>query len=348
MSYTPPAKIFRATAVLILPVVFGTISLFGCRNAPPDAGSDSLSVLTTVEPIAFFLTEIADGHIAVETLVPAGKEPETFAPTLRTVQRFAACSVYFRVGLACEEPLLARLTTMNSRLKIVDLRDSIPESFHAPAGCGHEGGHEGGEGDDTHEAPTDGSAPEHAENHTADHDHAPSGCGDGGLDPHLWMSPAVMKGAVRTMTESLASMAPEHRSEFEQNRDDLIRRLEELERQISERLEGRTNRNIYVFHPAYGYFCEQFGLQQRAMEEGGRTPSPKDLADWIARIGAERVGTIIAQPEFGESYFRALAESVSVNIEIHSPLLPDYFANLGRLTDLICAEELEKGEKSPP
>lgn len=326
-----PAVFSRRTVVLILSAAFGAISLVGCRNVAPDVGSDTLSILTTVEPIAFFLREIVGGRLTVETLVPAGKEPETFAPTLRTVQRFAACSIFFRVGLASEEPLLARLTTMNPRLTIVDLRDSIPESFRSP---------------DTHDRKNEERADFSPED--GGHNHCADGCGVLGADPHLWMSPAVMREAVRAMTESLALLTPEHRSEFEQNRDTLILRLEALERRISERLDGRINRNIYVFHPAYGYFCEQFGLIQRAMEEGGRAPSPKDLADWIERVGAERVGTIIVQPEFGQSQVRALAESVPVNIEIHSPLLPDYFDNLSRLTDLICADEPENGEKSPP
>lgn len=333
MPFFPPVLKLRRKVVVLAALLF---TLFGCRDATNDlietAAPERPAVLTTVDPVAYFLRELSGEWVTVETLVPAGKEPETFAPTPRTVQRFAACAIFFRVGLVCEEPLLPRLAAMNPKMKTVDLRGAIPESFHDPH---------------TETARSDGSdhtAPEAKEDA---HDHSDHGCdcGEDGLDPHLWMSPAVMRSVVQTMAAELETLAPEHRADFQRNRDVLLERLEKLDREISERLEGLPNRTLYVFHPAYGYYCRQFGLRQRALEEGGRAPSPKDLADWIRRIGDERVSMIIAQPEFGASQLQALSEAAHVNIEIHSPLQTDYFANLRGLTDLLSADGPEKGEK---
>jgi len=248
-------------------------------------------ILTTVDPVAFLLRQIvspADTGIEVVTLVPAGKEPETFTPSPGAVGQLAECSCFFRLGLPCEDSLMPRLASLDSKMKAVDLREFIPE-------------------------------PLKSEN----------------SDPHLWMSPAAVRGAVQGIVPILTAQYPEHETLIARNAEQLSARLEQLEQETAARLENLPNRTIYVFHPAYGYFCRQFNLKQEAMEEGGHDPSPKDLAGWIRRISDEGIRTIIAQPEFGDAQVRAVAESVQVNIEIHSPLEPDYFKNLRRLTDLI-------------
>ncbi len=155
------------------------------------------------------------------------------------------------------------------------------------------------------------------------------------MDPHIWMSPALMKEAVRLMTQSLFELLPEEKETIEQRRDMLLNRLGELENEISNALHALSTRTIYVFHPAYGHFCQQFQLEQRAMEKEGQTPTPKEMAEWIRAVRENHIRLLIAQPEFGEDQIRSVAREAEVDVEVHSPLQHDYFENLRSLTSLI-------------
>ena len=298
-------------------ILFGLLGLFGCGASVEPAVENRLAALATVEPVAYFLRAVGGDFVTVEVLVPAGREAETYAPTPSDIQKLALCRIFFRVGLVSEEPLLARLRTLNPKMEIVDLRENL--ALH---------------GDEHHD-----------ESH--EHRHGePCGCGDG-LDPHLWMSPEIMKTATETIAKRFSRLDSAHAADFQRSAAELVERLDDLSDLIQRRLAGLSHRTIYVFHPAYGYYCRQFGLEQRAIEADGKAPKPRELADWIRRAGEERVRTIIVQPEFGPSAIQAICESLPVRSAVHSPLEADYFENLRRLTELIAvSQESSESEQS--
>ncbi|MBQ1456772.1 MAG: zinc ABC transporter substrate-binding protein [Thermoguttaceae bacterium] len=265
----------------------------GCAKIEP---SGEARVLAPVEPVSFFLRELAGGAVQVETLVPAGQEPETFAPTVPQLARAAASRVLFQIGFPLEEALLERLRSSagrsTGRIEVVDLR------------------------------------PEKAEN----------------SDPHIWMSPAIMKKALAPMAEALTKLAPEAAEEISRRAADLTERLTALEEEITAAVEASPTRELYVFHPAYGYFCRQFGLEQIAFECHGHDPSPREMADWIRRVKERDVRVIIAQPEFSQTQIRSVAEQTGVPVRVHSPLEGDYFKNLRGLTALIAGGPDTSGE----
>lgn len=296
-----PLFLFLTAAILILSGCSGE------RCVSPD--EKPLSVLTTVAPIADLVSQIGGDKIEVVTLVPAGREPETFAPKAAELGKLAGCRLFFRVGLACEEPLIPRLKTICPKLEIVDLREGLPTL---------------------------------AEEHHHDHESGEE-CSADGIDPHLWMSPLLADKMAERIERSLSAFDSPNGVYYQENRKRFSGRIAELRREIQERLADLPNRNIYVFHPAYGYFCREFDLEQRAIESGGRAPKPKELAELIRRLDDENVRTIIVQPEFSRSAAEAITNSLPIRIVLHSPLENDYFQNLRRLTVLIVGEKTPGG-----
>ena len=92
---------------------------------------------------------------------------------------------------------------------------------------------------------------------------------------------------------------------------------------------------ILVFHPAFGYFADEFGLVQEAIETGGNEPSPKQLEKIISEAKAEDVRVIFVQPQFSKSSAEAVANAIGGAVIAINPLAADWFSNMRKIADTI-------------
>ena len=129
----------------------------------------------------------------------------------------------------------------------------------------------------------------------AGHDHAEEA---GGADPHAWLSPPLLKIQVANVAKALEQADPEHAADYRQNLADLLSDLDALNAETAAMLKPYRGRAFYVFHPAFGYFADAYGLKQVAVEVGGSAPTPKQLRELIQKAKADQVRTIFVQPEF--------------------------------------------------
>ena len=94
-------------------------------------------------------------------------------------------------------------------------------------------------------------------------------------------------------------------------------------------------RDLFVFHPAYGYFARQYGLTQVAVETGGRQPSARHLAELIDRARARDVRVIFVQPQFARHSARAVADAIGGAVVPLDPLAEDYLGNLEQMASTV-------------
>jgi len=83
-----------------------------------------------------------------------------------------------------------------------------------------------------------------------------------------------------------------------------------------------------VFHPAWGYFGDDFELEMIPIEVGGQEPSAAELADLMATAEAEDIQVIFAQPEFSTRDAETIADEIGGEVLLISPLAPDWLANM--------------------
>ena len=277
----------------------------------PEPDDGRLRVVVSIDPQACFVERIGGDRVAVEVLVPAGKEPETYTPTPGQIKRLARSHVFFRVGFPAETALLPKLESVARRLKVVDTRESIRDDLRRPDPHGHN-------------------------IHDDDHANAPGcDCGVDGIDPHVWGSPALVIRQAEAIRDTLITFDPDGRAEYEANCDRFVDDLAKLQAEIREKLAPHVGKAIYVYHPTYGYFCDEFGLEQKAIEVDGKPPTPKSLADWIGNVRRDEVRVIIVQPEFNRSAAEKVAQSTGAKLTAHSTLSRDYFQSMRDLAKLI-------------
>lgn len=152
---------------------------------------------------------------------------------------------------------------------------------------------------------------------------------DGGMtDPHIWLSPKNAMTMVQNLYHGLIKIDPRNASDYENNTRSYLQRLDRLDENISAALAPLENRNILALHPAWGYFADEFGLTQRAIEENGKEPTALGLAEILDFARRYNVSVVFAEPQFSTRMADSIAEEIGGAVVIVDDLAADYIDNL--------------------
>ena len=279
--------------------------LTGC---PPDGGSfEGLMVAVSIPPQAYLAERIGGAHLQVTTLLQPGESPATYQPSDHQVSQILQSRIFFQIGVPFERGKWAGAVSSSVHgISIVDTRKGVPlrrmKDHHH----------------DTHES---GEENDHAE----------------GADPHIWLAPALLKIQARTMADNLIKADPEHAAAYRANLEVLLSDLDRLHDELQKRLSPYRGRSLFLYHPAWGYFCDAYGLEQVALEIEGKEPSDEELTRLQVRIRASGTRVIFVQPQIAGTSARAVAEALGVELRTIDPLARDILTNLRSVGETIAA-----------
>ena len=154
-----------------------------------------------------------------------------------------------------------------------------------------------------------------------------------GDDPHIWLSPRLLSVQAATVTAALSLQDPNSRILFEENLEALQARLRILDEEIGQRLEPFVGRAFFVFHPSWGYFANEYGLQQVAIEVEGREPSDRELTVLQSEAREAEITTVFVQPQIHGRGAKAFAAAIDARLEILDPLAAVVAVNLAETAD---------------
>jgi len=150
----------------------------------------------------------------------------------------------------------------------------------------------------------------------------------GGRDPHIWLSPKRVKVMIESITREMCKLDEANKNTYIKNAETYIKQLDELDKQISSILDNVKNKKFIVYHPAFGYFADDYGLQMYALEQDGKEATPQHLQEMIDLAKKENIKVIFYQEEIDSSQSEAFAEEIGGKAIQLSPLAADYIGNL--------------------
>ncbi|RTZ90050.1 MAG: cation ABC transporter substrate-binding protein [Deltaproteobacteria bacterium] len=156
-----------------------------------------------------------------------------------------------------------------------------------------------------------------------------------GKDPHVWLSPALVKHQARQIAKGLSQVDPAGKRDYMANLDRFNRSIDKLTRTIEKRLRSFKGRTLLVYHPCWGYFAREFGLKQVAIEHEGKPPGAALLAKVIRVAQRDRIHCIFAQPQFDSRSAQIIARQIHGRVVLIDPMAEDWAKNLLRVTDKI-------------
>lgn len=158
-----------------------------------------------------------------------------------------------------------------------------------------------------------------------------------GGDPHIWLSPRHARAMVANICTGLAQIDPDERAHYEHNRDLYLRQLDELDARIRSTLEQGAVSAFMVYHPSWGYFARDYGLEQLAVEEEGKEPTARSLARLVRQARERGLTTLFVEPQFDARSARTIAAEIGGRVVSIDPLPGDYIAELGRFADQLAS-----------
>jgi zinc transport system substrate-binding protein len=271
-------------------LLLATVLLSGCVT---DSQEGLIGVVVTLPPQKEMIEAVGGGNVRVTVMVPPGESPHTYAPIPSQMTRVAEAQLYLTVGSGVEFEVnyMDEMIAQNSDMKIVNCSKGIEllELEH---------------------------------NGVWENDHG------GGKDPHIWLSPLNARQMVISMCEGLTSIDEGNRELYERNRDSYLSELDSLHSEIAGKLEGREGSSFLVFHPAWGYFAEAYGLVQLAIEEEGKAPGPSGVAAVIEQAKERDIKVVFVSPQFDKSSAETIAREIGGEVVQVDSLAGDYIENL--------------------
>jgi zinc transport system substrate-binding protein len=265
------------------------VLITACGEAPAATPGGTLQVTVSIVPQVYFVERIGGEYVSATPMVLPGDNPETYEPKPAQLKALSHSAAYFSIGVPFEGAWLDRIASANRKMKMVDTIAGIERMPMATPEPGQPAG-------------------------------AP--------DPHVWLSPRLVKVQAQTIYEALAQLAPEHQVAFKANLDAFVADIDGLQSDIQQTLTGVKQRKFIVFHPSWGYFARDFDLQQIPIEVGGREPSAQELAQLISTAKADGIHVVFAAPEFSTASAETIAKAIDGQVLLISPLAADWLGNM--------------------
>lgn len=281
------------------------VFLISCQNK-----TENEKIFVSILPQKHFVEKIAGNRFEVGVMVSPGMSPANYEPLPKQMLELSDANLFFRIGVSFEESWISKIKDINDKLKIVDTRKGIELRE------------------------TDKFL--HIESNHHEHGHS-----HGNFDPHIWLSPTLVIKQVENITDALVNEYPNDKNEFERNSQLFIKELKSLKNKIELILSEVGSKEFMVFHPSWGYFADEFGLQQIPVEIEGKEPNPNELNKIISFAKEKGIKRIFAQKQFSSIVLEAISKELDGEVISIDPLAENYAENLKLIAKKIAGKNNE-------
>jgi len=230
-------------------------------------------LVTSIKPLAIIAQSAFKDNVTVEYLMPAALSPHDVVIKLSDVRKIADADLVLWIGPEFEVRSAKQFANVPLE-KLVTAMDLL-------------------------EADHQGSA--HNEHHVEDYQESSHDDHHGGIDPHIWLSPEIVKQLVHRLSDRLGIKADKVFSQ-------------KAKQNIEARLKNAKQGNYIVHHQGFGYFIEEFdlqpGLSVRDMlgkQQGAKT-------QYNLRLEGEKrdVSCVFVEPQHGQKDAVGIASDLAV------------------------------------
>ncbi len=270
--------------------------LQSCINRQDSEKEEVVSV--SIIPFEYFVDRLTDKALEVNVMIPPGGSHATYSPTTSQFRKLSESGIYFRIEhLGYEKVWANKLSDMNPNMKVVNLMEGL-EIIR---------GEEIDHGDHVHE---------------------------GGIDPHIWMSPKVILQVLPSIKGAIIEVYPHLSESVATNYSELFEEIASLDEELEEVVRTLGKKRFMIFHPALTYLARDYGLEQIAIERGGKEPSPAMLTHIIREARKHDIPVILIQREFDVRSAELISQETGAEIVQINPLAYDWFKNIRELMDI--------------
>lgn len=237
-------------------VLIATLSFLSLQKSETVTISDRPTIAASFYPLAFISEQIAGTDASVISITPAGIEPHDYEPTAQEIASVLNAHLFVFNGSGLD-PWAHRLEADLEKRNISFIEAT--EMIDLIAGEEHE-----------HDTPT-------LDDGVDDHDDHGEG-----LDPHIWLDPAILNQIAGHIADEMKAIDPAHAEGYATRYNTLSERLMALDKSYHAGLTNCTSRDFITSHAAFGYLAKAYNLHQ--MPIAGLSPEAEPSAQELATI----------------------------------------------------------------
>jgi zinc transport system substrate-binding protein len=254
---------------------------------------NGLLIAVSIPPQEWFVSQIAGDKAHSLVLVPPGQNPHNYELGPRQIQFLSTATVWILSGSEFEISLRPKIAALFPNLLIVDGTEGV--SFRMLEE------HDDGDG----------------------YDHS-----DYEIDRHTWLGREPAKILAAHIRDALSLLDGANEAYYRGQYEKLTALIDFEFDELKISLEPLSGRSVFVYHPSFGYFLDEFGIFQEAVEIGGKEPTPRELYNLIARLKEEKAAAVFVQAQFPVNAARTLASAVGAELIALDPLAQDWLNNI--------------------
>ena len=265
-----------------------------------------INVVASVKPVHSLVSAVMEGIGVPDLIVKGAASPHTYALKPSQAEQIEKADLVFWMGHSLETFLEKPLEALGTKAMVVELMDS--------EGLKKLKMREGG-GFDEHDHDEHDDHDEHSKESHDEHGH-------GEFDVHVWLDPENAKVMANEIMEALKKVDPGNAKKYETNTKKIVEKLNQLVAEISAELSSVKGKGFIVFHDAYQYFEERFGLKA----VGSITVSPevvpgvKRIKELKTKIKELNALCVFSEPQFKPKLVSTVVEGTKAKTGVLDPL----------------------------
>lgn len=289
MLPSSPMLNFQSTLLLRTLLLVGV--LFAAPLALAASPNEPLSIVVTIPVLKDLAQQVGGPNVRVISLLNGYENEHTYSPRPSDLVAVRKARLLFEVGIGLEVWVSSLVKNAgSSSLRVVTTSQGIGLIRDH---TGHREGTRQGE-------ETTGS--------------------DG--NPHIWLDPENVAIMLRHITEALIAADPAHATDFRDRQAIYLRKLDQLRKELSDRVKSLPDRRFIAHHPAWPYMARRFDFDMAAtiLMQSGAEPSALQLQSLIGKIKKERIKVIVSEIQLSQKLPTLLAKETKTRIVVLTTL----------------------------
>ncbi len=285
--------------------------------------SADVKVVTSIKPIHSLAAYVMDGVGKPNVIVDGYNSPHGFSLKPSHAKMMENADLIIWVGEDLEaflEKPLDSIAKKATKVELMDLKGIKKLKFREKNIFeGHDDhGHKEDKHDD-HGHKKD-KHDDHGHKKDKHDDHGHEGHAHGEHDPHIWLDPMNAKVIIKEITNQLVKLDSANTAKYKANSKEAIADIDALTKSIKKDL--NKNSRVVVFHDAYQYFENRFGIKVLGALTVNTDvlPGAEQLAEIREVIEHEKVNCIFSEPQFNPSIIKTIAKDTNIKTGVLDPL----------------------------
>lgn len=283
--------------IIIVLLLFTGIFIAGtliyfAASSQEEVNNGKIDVAVSIGPEVEFVKAVGGDKVNVILMVPSGSDPHTYEPLPGQLTRVSNAKMYAEVGTPVEFEI-----NYMGKIKSINptmLVVNCSEGVNLISNT--------------------------AENESDE------------VDPHIWTDPKNAEIMVENIYQGLVQIDPADKDYFQKNRDQYLKKLDELDKNATKLIKEKNGSIIIVFHPAFGYYAKEYNLTMIAAMINDEEPSPQRIAMLVDTAQKNNIHVVFTEPQYDQKYMQSVASQIGGRVVFVNDLDENYLQNMENIS----------------